>query len=109
MGACVSESRPNLADVSERGQMEEAGAIPPPPPNRRAFISAPLSVDTSVIRQVLESRGLAPYEIDEVATAGVSIPQLLADCLKRADLVVAVLGGGKSNDNVLFELGFAMA
>jgi len=105
----MNKPRPNLAEVFESGQMEAAGAVPPSPPNRRAFISAPLSVDTSVIRQVLESRGIAPYEIDEVATAGVSIPQLLADCLKQADLVVAVLGGGKSNDNVLFELGFAMA
>jgi hypothetical protein len=57
----------------------------------------------------MEERGIVPFELDEVAAGGRSIPELLEDCLKRADFVVAVVGGGKAKDNVLFELGFAMA
>jgi hypothetical protein len=105
----MSKARPMLEDVFEHGQAVQAGIIPVPPPNRRAFISAPASVDTSVIRRALEVRGIAPYEIDDLAEAGASIPEILDDCLRRADLVVAVVGSGKSKDNVLFELGYATA
>jgi hypothetical protein len=105
----MSQSRSNLEEIFEPGHAAQAGLIPEPPPVRRAFISAPASVDTGVIRQALESRGFAPYELDDVDTVGVSMPDLLEDCLKRADLVIAVLGGGKLGDNVLFELGYAAA
>ncbi|QEH32752.1 hypothetical protein OJF2_12310 [Aquisphaera giovannonii] len=105
----MSNARPSLGDVFEYGQMVAAGAIKEPPPTRRAFISAPASVDTGVIRQALESRGIAPYEIDDLANAGVSMPEIIDDCIQRADLVVAVIGGGKAKGNVLFELGFATA
>ena len=107
----MTKPRPDLAEMFERGQMEAVGVIQPLPPTRRAFHRGTLrSVDTSVIRHALESsRGIAPYEIDDLATAGVSIPEILEDCITCADLVVAVIGGGKAKENVLFELGFATA
>jgi hypothetical protein len=105
----MSNSRPTVDETFEQCQVVAAGAIPEPSPNLQAFISAPTSVDTSVIRQALERRGITPYEIDDLVEAGASITKLLDDCLDRADLVVAVLGGGKAKDNVLFELGYAMA
>jgi hypothetical protein len=105
----MSNMQPGLDEICEGGQMVQAGVLLEPPPARSAFIAASSAVDTSVIRHALESRGIAPYEIDELATAGVSIPELLRDCIMRADLVVAVIGGGKAKDNVLFELGFATA
>jgi hypothetical protein len=89
--------------------MVQAEVIFRRPPNRKAFLSAPPTVDTSVLRRAMEERGIVPFELDEVAAGGRSIPELLEDCLKRADFVVAVVGGGKAADNVLFELGFATA
>jgi hypothetical protein len=105
----MSKSQPATDEPVEPVQVVATGAIPAPSPNRRAFISAPASVDTSVIRQALECRGFAPYEIDDRPEVGVSIPELLDDCLNRAELVVAVLGSGKAKENVLFEVGYAMA
>jgi hypothetical protein len=105
----MSKSRPDVAEVSAYGQMEAPGVVQPPSPTWRAFIAAPASVDTNVIRHALKRRGIAPYEIDDSAIAGVSIPEILEDCIKRADLVVAVVSGGKAKENVLFELGFAAA
>jgi len=105
----MSKFQPSLEEGSEPGQMVQAEVIPRRPPNRKAFLSAPPTVDTSVLRRAMEERGIVPFELDEVAAAGRSIPELLEDCLKRADFVVAVVGGGKAKDNVLFELGFDMA
>jgi hypothetical protein len=89
--------------------MVQAGVIAESVSTRRAFIAAPATVDTSVIRLALESRGIAPYEIDDLATLGLSIPEILDDCIKRADLVVAVIRGGQAKENILFELGYASA
>jgi hypothetical protein len=105
----MSKFQPSLEEGSERGQMVQAEVIPRRPPNRKAFLSAPPTVDTSVLRRAMEERGIVPFELDEVAAGGRSIPELLEDCLKRADFVVVVVGDGKAKDNVLFELGFAMA
>jgi len=105
----MSKFQPSLEEGSEHGQMVQAEVVPRRPPNRKAFLSAPPTVDTSVLRRAMEERGIVPFELDEVAAGGRSIPELLEDCLKRADFVVAVVGGGKAKDNVLFELGFAMA
>ncbi len=105
----MSDTRPSLEQIFEYGQLVQAGVMKEPPPARRAFIAAPAAVDTSVIRQALESRGIVPFEIDDLAMTGASIPEILEDCIKRADLVVAVISGGKAKENVLFELGFATA
>jgi hypothetical protein len=105
----MSKSQPGLEEGPEHGPMAQAEVIRRLPPNRQAFLSAPPTVDTSVLRRAMVERGIVPFELDEVAAEGRNIPELLEDCLKRADFVVAVVGGGKAKDHVLFELGFAMA
>ena len=77
----MKRTRPSLNEIFEYGQMVQAGMIQEPPATRARLISAPAAVDTSVIRHALESRGIAPYEIDDLATAGGSIPEIVDDCI----------------------------
>ncbi len=97
-----------LEAIFERGQTEASGQVRDPGPARRAFLSASTNIDTAPLKDTLRSRGFAPFELDEVAAEGRTIPELLEDCVKGADLMVAVVGGG-SRENVLFELGYASA
>src|SRR5438046_2281272 len=105
----MSRLQPSLGRGYEQGQTIPEDVVPQRTSPRKALISAPLTVDTSVLRRAMEERGITPLELDEVDAQGRSIPELLEDSLQRADFVVVVIGGGKANENVLFELGFAMA
>jgi hypothetical protein len=91
-------------EMDEPGTESAAGRKP----SVQALIAAPPSVDTTVIREELSRRGIHGYQIDEVASAGRSLTDVLEESVRRADLVVAVLGNG-GRDNVLLELGFALA
>ena len=105
----------------ENGPMAEIGSIGDPTTYRRAFITAPYSTNTSILRQALEDRGFAPFELDDLPPEGRSIPELLEDCLEGSDLVIAVTGGGDAGDRsvdgkgggvrdeVQFSLGYAVA
>jgi hypothetical protein len=92
----MSEYQPGLEERSDPGQVVQAAVIPRRQPKRQAFLSAPPTVDTTVLRRAMEDRGIVPFELDEVAAGGRSIPELLEDSLKRADFVVAVVGNGKA-------------
>ncbi|MGP0067999.1 MAG: hypothetical protein ACLQGP_30940 [Isosphaeraceae bacterium] len=76
------------------------------PKRQSAFVSAPLSIDTNLILQILKERGLETIRLDDTAT-GQSIYELLRKSINRADYVIAVMGEGKINEDVLFELGMA--
>ena len=75
---------------------------------RRAFITAPTSVDTSILRDSLRRRGFDPYELDDVAGLGRGLGELLEHCVRDADLVVGFQGDTKEPD-VFFALGYAFA
>src|SRR2546421_10903304 len=76
---------------------------------KAALLLAPHSADTNVIRQVLDRLGVKAFTADEVDLPGRALPEILRECVRRADLVVAVLEDGAKAGNVLFELGFAQA
>ena len=95
-----------LKDQFEDRQ-ETVDLLADPPRIRRAFVSAPDSLDISMIREALTERGITPYGIED--DFGGSIPEILKDCLVQADLVIVAMGSGGHNDNVYFELGFAVA
>ena len=76
------------------------------PKRRSAFISAPYSVDTNLILQILQERGLETIRLDEMGV-GQSINEMVWNSINRADYVIAVMGVGKINENVLFQLGLA--
>lgn len=105
----MGETRSDLAGLFEREQTAAVEVIVPPDPAPRVFIAAPAAVDTGVIRRALEARGMVPYEIDDRTMIGASIAEVIEDCIGQADLVVAVIGGGQAQANVLYELGYAAA
>ncbi len=105
----MSGSKPDLDLKPDNGHPARSGIIPEELLKLRAYISAPYSVDTSVLRRALEDRRITPYELDELDPDGRSMTELLEDSLKQTDLVVAILAGGDSNNHILFELGFATA
>jgi hypothetical protein len=104
----MPNSTPSPEAIIDHAQATPAGRLPEPEEHGRALISSSASADTSVLREVLRSRGLAPYELDEISAEGRALSDLLEDCLKETDLVVAVLDGN-DKERVLVELGFAWA
>jgi hypothetical protein len=74
-----------------------------------AFITAPVSVDVWGVRQILERRGIKTFTADELDLPGRPLAEILQEGMRRADIVVGVLGSGTSSENVFFELGFAQA
>src|SRR6185312_14998480 len=117
----MANSTTEFTSKIENGQ--SGGVEPPQGPVacRKAFITAPYTTDTSLLRQALEDRGFVPFEIDELPSKGRSIPELLEDCLKDVDLVIAMTGSadtdeqsvhrraGFSHDETQFHLGYAAA
>src|SRR4051794_12813631 len=98
--------------MSSTSAEEERSQGPPPRtdgPKRTAFVSAPASADTTVLRELLARHGVDAFTADEVALPGRALSEVIRECVARADLVVAVLDGGAGSGNVLFELGFAQA
>lgn len=77
---------------------------------KTAFITAPPSTNTGVIRRILEDEGIVTFSADELALPGLPLAELIREAIGRADVVVAVLeDGSKGNSNVFLELGFALA
>src|SRR5712691_7087275 len=76
-------------------------------PTRTAFIAAPSTADTSALRQVLQRLGLHALTVFEADLPGRTFSEIVLECIRRADVVVGVLGDGPTNPNVVFELGVA--
>src|SRR5438094_4022808 len=74
---------------------------------KTAFITAPASTDTSVIRQLLEQHGVKPFVLEELDLPGAPLSMVVSEAIGRADIVIAVFGGREVSANVLFELGVA--
>ena len=77
-------------------------------PRRTAFISAPLSTNTSGIRRILQRQGIEAFTADQIVMPGSRLSDILQEAIGRADVVVAIIDSGV-NSNVFFELGFAQA
>jgi hypothetical protein len=102
----VARSKVPQQDAIDEGRVTETATVTKYA--LQAFIAAPPATDTSVLREELDRRGIYAYELDEVASAGMSQTELIDESIRRADLVVVVLGG-EGRENVLVELGFALA
>lgn len=79
------------------------------PARRRAFISAPASADTSVIRRVLQQQGIETFTPDELDLPGLPFSEVVREGIEQADFFVGIVDDAATNNNVLFELGFAQA
>jgi hypothetical protein len=102
----MARSKVTQQDAIEEGRGTETATVTKYA--LQAFIAAPPATDTSVLREELDRRGIYAYELDDVASAGMSLAELIDESIRRADLVVVVLGG-EGRENVLVELGFALA
>src|SRR5262249_38982348 len=75
----LNMAKSKAEDVVEQGRAAATGLLAGPEEHRRAFVSAPPGVDTSVLRDALLRRGIEPYELDEVGAEGRSVYELLED------------------------------
>jgi hypothetical protein len=90
-------------------QPEPEAALSTASARKRAFITAPPSLDTTAIRELLLRQGVDSFTAEEIALPGCSLSESLLKALADVDLVVALLHSQHSNINTFFELGVAQA
>jgi hypothetical protein len=66
---------------------------------RTAFISAPFTIDTRSLIDVLEKKGVEAIRVDEGVT-GLSISEVTRQSISGSDFLIAVMGD-QPNGNVL--------
>jgi hypothetical protein len=76
---------------------------------KTCFISAPVTVDLSVLKSALEAEGIKPILPFELDIRGANFREQIEKAIKKAKLFIAVLSSNAENLNVLFELGYASA
>lgn len=75
---------------------------------KSCFISAPFGADTSVVREMLDEKGIRWHDQTDVRAGG-SWLDAVDTAMTRSDFVCAVLPAERDRENVLFELGIAYA
>lgn len=75
---------------------------------KSCFISAPFGADTSVLRQILEEKGIRWHDQTDVRAGG-SWLDAVDTAMTRSDFVCVILPTESHRANVLFELGIAYA
>jgi hypothetical protein len=76
---------------------------------RTAYISAPKSFDTRVLRDLLESKDVKTFSPDQLDLPGQNLSQILKQGMERADLVVGIIDATPESSFVFYELGLAQA
>lgn len=76
---------------------------------KTCFVSAPVTVDLSVLKNTLEAEGIKPVLPFELNLRGANFREQIEKAIKKAKLFIAVLSSTADNLNVLFELGYASA
>lgn len=73
---------------------------------KKCFISAPVKLDTSLLRKALERRGVS-WTDAAAAEPAASILSTIWTAIQQSDFVCVVLPERSENRNVLFEMGLA--
>jgi hypothetical protein len=76
---------------------------------KTCFISAPVSIDLSVLKSALQTEGIRPVLPFELPIRGANFREQIEKAIKKAQLFIGVLSSNADNLNVLFELGYASA
>lgn len=76
---------------------------------KTCFVSAPVSVDLSVLKTSLQKEGIKPILPFELDIDGANFREQIEKAIKKASFFVAIVSKGSENSNVLFELGYASA
>jgi hypothetical protein len=72
---------------------------------KTCFISAPVNIDLSVLRSVLQSKNIRAIMPFELEITGSNFREQIETAIRKADFFVAVLTK-ESSANVFFELGY---
>ena len=75
---------------------------------KSCFISAPFGADTSILREILDEKGIGWHDQTDVRAGG-SWLDALDTAMTRSDFVCVVLPTERHRENVLFELVIAWA
>src|SRR4051812_46061391 len=75
---------------------------------RTCFISAPVNVDLSTLREILKTKRIQPILPFELELTTGSFQDQIEKAISRSDFVVAILTKER-NGNVFFEIGYACA
>ncbi len=74
---------------------------------RRCFIAAPGKANLNPVTAVLEARGWETFALADVARLGASLGEAVADAIRSADVVVAILDDSEEAEGTIFEVGLA--
>src|SRR5262249_34657113 len=75
---------------------------------RSCFISAPFGYSTEILEQLLREANVATQRFDKL-DIGSDLIATLDRQIRETDLVLGIMPEGKNVENVIFELGFAIA
>jgi hypothetical protein len=107
-GVTFKGNEPGVGGMSDPGTEKiDSDNNPKAAFDKRAFISAPASTDAQVLKNLLKQEGIIAFTADELDVGGLPFSQIIRRAIGDSQLVVAVLGAGPVNENVLFELGIA--
>lgn len=76
---------------------------------RTCFISAPVNLDISILKSILDSKGIRTILPFELEITGANFREQIEKAIRKADLFIAVLTTPEDSTNVFFELGYAWA
>ena len=87
--------------------MNEAEVGNPAFSSARWFISTTPGVDLSALIVRLRQHGVDPFVLSDVAQLGFNALDSILQAIRRADLMLLVLGPGAASSNAMFEAGIA--
>jgi nucleoside 2-deoxyribosyltransferase len=76
---------------------------------RTCFISAPVNLDLSTLKSVLDAKGIRTILPFELEITGANFREQIEKAIRKADLFIAVLTSPADSANVFFELGYGWA
>jgi len=76
---------------------------------KQALITAPVGTNTVLIQRLLHDADISSFAVDELGAAGQSWRDYVEEAIDRADMIIVVLPDEVSHENVMIELGFALA
>ncbi len=88
--------------------MTTQGAVAVGTKRRTCLLVAPPLADLSVVRRLLQERGVEPIVFSDVPPLGVTVLDQLNKALAQSDLVIFVLTTSGANTNMYFEIGLAL-
>jgi hypothetical protein len=88
--------------------MTTQGAVAVGTKRRTCLLVAPPIADLSVVRRLLQERGVESIALSDVPPLGVTVLDQLNKALAQSDFVIFVLSPSDTNTSIYFEIGLAL-